>query len=116
MKNNWRWYGNAGHLCVSNSCRFHLCTEVGKYLISTVGEYYREFDDKEMSTIGWDKQYYETEVFEWGGRCPCGCGLPEIIPSYLEQVRYETPKEANEGHLELCLKYDSLTENVIDNE
>lgn len=45
-----------------------------------------------------------------------GSKVAEIIPSYLEQVRYETPKEANEGHLELCLKYDSLTENVIDNE
>ena len=38
-KENWKWFGNAGHLCISQYCRFHLCTKIGKYLISTVGEY-----------------------------------------------------------------------------
>lgn len=107
----WVWYGNAGHLCVSHMCRFHLCTEVGGYLVSTVGEYYRDQDDEEMTALGFGKQFYETEVFKWEGRCGCGCGLPEIIPTALDQVRYETPKEANEGHLSMCEKYSQLGEN-----
>ena len=95
---------------MSNMCRFHLCTEVGEYLVSTVGEYYRDQDDEEMTSIGFGKQFYETEVFKWEGRCGCGCGLPEIIPTALEQVRYETPKEANEEHLAMCEKYSQFIE------
>ena len=38
-KADWEWYGNAGHFICGHSCRFHLCTKVGSYLISTVGEY-----------------------------------------------------------------------------
>ena len=36
---HWKWFGHAGHLCVGRWCQFHLCTSVGKYLVSTVGEY-----------------------------------------------------------------------------
>ena len=36
----WKWYGNAGHFIGSNSCRFHLCTEIGDFLVSTVGDYF----------------------------------------------------------------------------
>ena len=110
---DWKHYGNAGHFICSSRCRFHLCTEVGEYLVSTVGEYFRTPEDKEMTPVGgWDKEFYETMVFKWEGRCSCGCGLPEIDPMNLECVRYETPKEANEGHLELCLKYNSLRPSV----
>ena len=35
----WRWLGSAGHLCVGRFCRFHLCTIVGEYMVSTVGAY-----------------------------------------------------------------------------
>jgi len=84
---------------------------VGEYLISTVGEYYRDQDDKEMSTLGvGSKDFYETAVFHFEGRCGCGCGLPEIIPSEGEMKRYETPKEANEGHLAMCEKYSGFKE------
>lgn len=41
-KSDWKWFGNAGHLCVGSKCRFHLCTQVGGYLVSTVGEYWPE--------------------------------------------------------------------------
>jgi hypothetical protein len=34
-----RWFGHAGHFICAEWCRFHLCTQVGPYLISTVGEY-----------------------------------------------------------------------------
>ena len=38
----WKWFGCAGHLIVSQWCRFHLCTQVGAFLVSTVGEYWPE--------------------------------------------------------------------------
>lgn len=37
--NEWEWFGNAAHFICGRWCRFHLATKVGKYLISTVGEY-----------------------------------------------------------------------------
>ena len=34
----WKWFGHAGHFICGTHCRFHPPTQVGKYLISTVGE------------------------------------------------------------------------------
>lgn len=100
------WYGNAGHLCVSSDCRFHLCTEVNGYLVSTVGEYY-PYGEKTMKPVGlMPKDLYETMVFKMSGsRCKCGCGLPDIILSALICDRYATPKEANENHMKYCEEY-----------
>lgn len=39
-REKWVWMPHAGHLCVGNYCQFHLTTRVGKYLISTLGEYW----------------------------------------------------------------------------
>lgn len=39
-REQWRWFGHAGHLIVAQWCRFHLTTQVGDYLVSTVGEYW----------------------------------------------------------------------------
>lgn len=36
----WKWFGHAAHLIVGHDCRFHMTTVVGKYLVSTVGEYW----------------------------------------------------------------------------
>lgn len=47
-KHQWQWFGNAGHLIVGQWCRFHLCTLVGKHLISTVGEYWPERSVREI--------------------------------------------------------------------
>lgn len=38
-KKEWKWFGVAGHFICAHYCRFHMCTQVGEYLISTVGEY-----------------------------------------------------------------------------
>jgi len=116
IENKWVWYGNTGHFCASRDCEFHLCTEVGEYLVSTVGEYYPD-KKQSMQPLGLaENSFYEVSVFKWNGRCKCGCGLPKINPSALEQSRYETPKEANEEHLKMCLKYDSLGGTVRDDE
>jgi hypothetical protein len=108
-KEKWEWFGTAGHLCVSNWCRFHMTTKVGKYLVSTVGEYYplhaseRDCPHK-PTTIGLDR-LYETMVFKAGKRCECGCGLPEIDGSDIDFEGYNDVKSANEGHAKMCLKW-----------
>lgn len=45
---DWKWFGNPGHLIVSRWCRFHLCTQIGAFLISTVGEYWPERSVREI--------------------------------------------------------------------
>jgi hypothetical protein len=105
-RDKWEWFGNAGHLCVSNWCRYHLTTKIGKHLVSTVGEYYQphatEHDcPKKPTTIGCDRTY-ETMVFAVEGMCECGCGLPTISGSEIECDGYNDPKSATAGHNAMC--------------
>jgi hypothetical protein len=44
----WKWFGNAGHFICSRDCQFHLCTLVGKYLVSTVGQMRLDRVDREI--------------------------------------------------------------------
>ena len=37
---DWKWFGNAAHFICGSDCRFHLATKVGKYIVSTVGQYW----------------------------------------------------------------------------
>jgi hypothetical protein len=104
---DWKWFGTPGHLIVAASCRFHLCTQVGKYLVSTVGEYYPDRNQTKPEEIGCDR-LYETMVFEAGEPCAakgCGCGLPDISGRDLECAGYNRRGDANEGHLKMCEKY-----------
>jgi hypothetical protein len=105
-RGEWEWYGNAGHLCVSNWCRFHLTTKIGAHLVSTVGEYYpphateRDCPDK-PTTVGWERTY-ETMVFRVEGTCECGCGLPTISGIEIEGSGYNDPASATQGHYRTC--------------
>ena len=45
---NYKWFGLAGHFICASWCRFHLCTQVGGYLISTVGQYWPERGSREI--------------------------------------------------------------------
>jgi len=105
----WRWYGHAGHLIVADWCRFHLCTEIGNYLVSTVGEYVPDEGVREiiaknrgvtlagkgnnrradfLKKVGFVEiganRLYETYVFlvNPDKRCQvegCKCGMPEFL-------------------------------------
>jgi hypothetical protein len=44
----WEWYGGAGHFICARWCRFHLCTKVGPWLVSTVGEYWPDRPVREI--------------------------------------------------------------------
>lgn len=131
---DWQWFGNAGHFICGTFCRFHLCTLVnGKYLVSTVGQYFpdapvrealaqsRGFHLKEQGdareyewldknggyeSIGY-KRTYETMVFRVkdGKFCDCGCNIPRIIPRELDMQPYNDARAASEGHMLLCKKW-----------
>ena len=108
-RSGWRWFGNAGHFIGSPWCRFHMTTQVGAYLVSTVGEYFPPHGmdlDNDMSNIG-DKRKYETMVFHAGEPCACGCGLPQIDGVELDGVGYNNAKDATEGHDFMCIKWAS---------
>ena len=114
-ESEWEWFGNAGHFICGRWCRFHLCTKVGPWLVSTVGEYVHPRHSKgneadEFSDIGCDRKY-ETMVFLAGERCvatDCGCGLPFIDGSERDMLPANTAKEAAENHVVLCKKYAEI--------
>ena len=43
-----RWFGHAAHFICGSHCRFHLATQIGRYLISTVGELWPERGSREI--------------------------------------------------------------------
>jgi hypothetical protein len=108
-----RYLGFAGHLVVSDSCRFHLTTHIGDVLISTVGAYeapvigFRPEDPASRFTdIGYRRKY-ETMVFVLGDAlCPCGCG-ERLVGNWSEVdfAGYNSPREATEGHEAMCVKW-----------
>jgi hypothetical protein len=130
---HWKWFGRAAHFICGNDCRFHMATQVGNYLISTVGEYLPDSQVREIMAksrgiklegkgdareaeflaangyedIGYQRKY-ETMVFLAGPPCrrkDCGCGVPKINGRELDFKGYNTAKDATEGHMELCLKW-----------
>lgn len=123
-QNEWEWFGLPGHYICSKWCRFHLCTKVGDWLISTVGAYVHprhsmgsESKEAEWLEDNWPGEdigpgrKYETMVFQAGSRCTedrCNCGMPEIDGHELDSMIYNTAGEAAAGHLELCSQYASL--------
>lgn len=130
---SWEWFGNAGHFICGSDCRFHLCTLVGEYLISTVGQYWPDEGVREilaksrgimlsgrgderrndyMKKIGYEQigfnRLFETMVFKAGKRCAdpdCNCGLPEIASSELDFEGYNTAGDAASGHVRMCHKW-----------
>ena len=107
----WKWFGSAGHLIISDRCRFHLCTQVGKFLVSTVGEYVpRDAAPDDIwpgKDIGLNRKY-ETMVFAAKGPCmrpDCRCGLPGLRRSELDFEGYNIRGDAAQGHLAMCMKW-----------
>lgn len=101
-KEKWKWYGYAGHLCIGRSCAYHLQTRIGKFLISTVGDY-RPHGDPEA--IGSNPNYYfETMVFPCKGELKSGD--PNILSwQSIDGERYAESIDAERGHHRYCKKY-----------
>ena len=135
MKKNWKWFGRAGHCLIGRYCRFHLCTQVGDFLVSTIGEYMPpdgmievintveklnlqgKGDERERDFLtkhGYEDlspgKKFETMVFLAGEICKEeDCGMPHVVSGVpcLESRRYNTAKEASAGHLEICETWDT---------
>ena len=118
----WKYFGNPGHFICARWCRYHLCTQVGPFLVSTVGEFVhpRHGKGSEILEAKWLKdnwpgeeigcdRKYETMVFEAGTPCEaegCDCGLPSPADlSELDVAGYNVPGDAARGHHEMCLKW-----------
>jgi len=104
----WKWFGNAGHFCAARHCMFHLTTQVGEYLVSTVGEYRPPFSKTgEPEEIGLDR-LFETMVFRVSGQCKCGCGLPTHDGQELECHGYAEAASATVGHVSVCAHFAQM--------
>jgi len=128
----WKWYGHAGHFMCGRWCRFHLCTEVGPYVVSTVGQYVHPRHSKgtELTEIEWleanpngeeigYQRFYETMVFRVTGHCRsygCNCGLPSHDGSNIDFAGYNDPASATAGHMAMCEKWASQPDRTGDKE
>ena len=56
-KDKWIWMPHSAHLIVGDKCQFHLATYVGKYIVSTVGEYWNERLVREIHAEIVDKEW-----------------------------------------------------------
>lgn len=99
--------GFPGHLCVSSSCRFHLTTRVGRFLVSTIGAYVRPDKPQVWTEVGYNRKF-ETMVFRVIGKCACGidCGQAAVEYSEIEMVGYNDPASAQLGHAKMIKKYE----------
>lgn len=132
MKEKWIWMPHAAHFICGNDCRFHLATKVGKYIVSTVGEYvpdssirriYAESRGKKIKGIGdeWDANYmkefgyedigldrkYETMVFlaKKSGESCSACPYRIASGENIDFKGYNNPKDAYQGHMKMCEKW-----------
>jgi len=110
----WVWHGFAGHFICGSKCRFHLCTEVGDFLVSTVGEYYLDSKAKKPEDLGYPEgSVYETLVFRLSSaRCvdpECACDARTVEDwSELEGRRHKLRGEATKAHMDACRRYAAL--------
>ena len=108
-KSKWKWFGIPLHFCAADQCYFRLSTQVGDYLISTVGEL--DMPNLPGMEVGIDRKY-ETMVFKAGPPCAikkCNCGIPSPANlTELEMKPYNTRKDAQEGHMAMCEKYSLI--------
>lgn len=131
-KDKWIWMPHAAHFVFGTECKFHLSTKVGKYIISTIGEWLPDYQAREirahikgitltgegehrladyMNKIGYEELHfggykYETMVFPAkkhnGDTC---CPWRAVILKDIDKNLYKTREEAFKGHYKMCDKY-----------
>lgn len=135
-KDKWKWFPHAGHLIICNDCRFHLNTYVGKYIVSTVGEYWPdrvvreihakvynpnwleenkhkkgdEFNHVYMKEFGYEDigagRKYETMVFKAIKSKDKCCPYTAANWTEIDMNGYNTNEDAYKGHLKMCQKWN----------
>lgn len=105
--------GCAGHFVGAKDCYWRRHTQVGRFRISTVGNYF-PLRDKPRHALGYPEDtFFETMVFETtAGHTAmsesCGC---RTIKDWngIEQKRYATAGAAQAGHERMVAKYQRRT-------
>ena len=127
---NWIWMPHHGHFICGSHCRFKLNTCVGKYIVSTVGEWVPDSQIRDMfakirgielvgqgdareadwltkagfEDIGVGRKY-ETMVFR-SKKSTNGCCPYEMAKGReLDFKGYNKAEDAYKGHMELCQKW-----------
>ena len=107
-ESEWKWFGYPMHFICGRKCIFHLGTQVGQYVISTVAEYY-DYEGKRQP-VGLNR-WGETYVFRITGTQECGC--PQPAGNEIDGLGYgehDSCTVMNDGHLAMCRKYAQMTE------
>ena len=117
---DWKWFGSPLHFCCADRCLWHLGTQVGEYVISSVGfmrpmPIKTESDLRRAERIGADGLY---EVFVFKAGPPHKCGCPTIDGLEIEARRFgfnddipwDGHAEADACHREMCEKYAAMQE------
>lgn len=104
--------GCAGHFIGAASCRWRRHTQVGRFRISTVGDYYG-FGGQRSTLGAGENDWFETMVFKTTtrpdpGSKKCGCRAVSDWGG-LECRRYGTAGEAQAGHERLIAKYRRIS-------
>lgn len=103
-KDKWIQMPHATHFIGSASCHFVMATYVGKYIVSTVGEYYPSYAKDKPEEIGIDR-ILETMVFK-AVKSDCkGCKYEIKSGENIDFAGYKTSEEAVKGHWKLCNKW-----------
>lgn len=134
-KDKWVWMPHPGHFIGGHDCRFHLCTWVGEWIVSTVGEYLPDSNVREtmarsrgiilegrgdarlmswMNKVGYEEigfgRKFETMVFpaepdRYGSTC-----CPYRASEFSEQdvAGYNDAGAAFAGHNAMCEKWAAI--------
>jgi hypothetical protein len=130
-RDQWIWMPHPAHFVFGHECQFHLSTKVGKYIISTIGDWLPDYPRREieakirgialvgegddrlanyMKKIGYkDLRFgykFETMVFpaKKHKEDTC-CQWRAVILKDVEDNVYKTSEEAFKGHYKMCDKY-----------
>ncbi len=132
-RDKWVWMGHPAHFICAQDCKFFMATRIGKYIVSTVGEYFPDAPIREiyaqsrgivLKEIGDERRYdymkrvgfeeigcgrkYETMVFE-AKKVPktdkYKCCPWRITSSDVDFNGYNTAGDAFKGHYKMCDKW-----------
>jgi hypothetical protein len=92
------WHGTSGHFVAAERCFFRLHTTVGRWRVSTVGEYYPPDNGDKPEEVGAGR-LYETMVFRLVHGEVCDWNGVEMAP-------YNTRAAAEAGHVAACKRWE----------
>jgi hypothetical protein len=107
-QSEWKWFGLPAHFHSADECQFHLATQIGKFLISSVGDRYRNGKRIPLSS-----HYFETYVFVvkkeiFCNKPECNCGMPDFDTMEIYSRNAYIAGDAQKNHMEACKTFASM--------